>query len=157
MGPSSHGSPKDDTSDLWHAGSLTEPYNASLDMLKSYRFDNPTTGKTEHVPGEALGWKAVYSDGTKLHQFDDATGTFHRIGEVDQSRLQRFMVVGRFDGGSKLIIDWKPGMKLVHRYEVRAMQSGKAMSRRVVFGWKLDGQHCLFTVRPNGDVVAWSE
>lgn len=43
-------------------------------------------------PKQALYWIAVYKDGTGLPQYDPKTGAENRFSEIDQSRLDSFVL-----------------------------------------------------------------
>ena len=131
---------------------------------KKWYFTNPDTGNREEVELENWIWGAVYTDGTELHQFDD-NGVFHRIGEIDQSKVSMFVLYqpeGKGDGRIDFIVpkDEDGNLKevaLIHKYRNIVFQAGTAEETRrriYIFGYKVKGQspHYNF-VMPNGTIV----
>jgi hypothetical protein len=69
----------------------------------------------QKVTGELWRWRAIYENGSVLHQFNDATGRFHRFAEIDQSRLIRFEMYSNFHTHI-YAFNFPQGAKLVHKY-----------------------------------------
>lgn len=88
-----------------------------MKVLENYIFTNKKTGEVEKVVPERWGWGVLYKpteeqiklaqvnhtepERDELHQFS-SDGTFHQFSEVDQDRVQLF-VVYRLDNPSKRI------------------------------------------------------
>ena len=49
-------------------------------------------GQEVLVPLEKWVWIAIYKDGICLKQFDENTGIFHQFKEIDQSKLNVFIM-----------------------------------------------------------------
>lgn len=133
-----------------------------------YNFTNPDTQEVEQVPLEDWIWGALYDDGTELHQFTD-DGIFHRIGEVDQSKVNMWTLYqpeGKGDGRIDFIIPTeedgkKKEVALIHKYRNLVMQAGTPQEKRYrvyMFGFKIKGQKSFYNyVLPNGTVIQSTE
>jgi hypothetical protein len=104
-----------------------------------YLFTDPETNKIIEVPRERWCWIAHYSDGTKLKQFDDKDGTFHRFAEIDQKRIVSFEMVNEEEGQS-FNLQIPQGADLIHYYRNQVLNFGTGDEKRVRlynFGWKI--------------------
>jgi len=64
--------------------------------LKTYNWTNPQEpNKIIKVDEEIWKWEAVYNNETTLHQFDDETGQFHRMWEIDKNNLLLIKMTSR--------------------------------------------------------------
>lgn len=129
---------------------------------KKWNFTNPNTGENEEVALEKWIWGAVYEDGTELHQFDD-NGIFHRIGEVDQSKVNMWVLYQpKGDGRIDFIIPQEKDGKLkecslIHKYRNTVFNAGtpEEIRKRVyIFGYKIKGclPHYNF-ILPNDKII----
>lgn len=85
-------------------------------MQQIFKFTNKETDQIEEVQREKWRWIAMYNDGSELRQFDDATGLFHQLKEIEQSKLHIFkMVSDENPRGFQLLFN-PMEMKLVHLY-----------------------------------------
>lgn len=101
-------------------------------MHETYKFYDPELKKDIDVARETWGWIAVYNDGTELHQFDEKTKRFHQFKEIDQSRLNRF-VMRAWHTNQLFSVLFTPGMKLIHFYRIAVLEVGTPNERRVKF------------------------
>jgi len=135
---------------------------------KKWKYTNPDTGETEEVALERWIWGAVFEDGTEMHQFDD-NGIFHRIGEIEQSKVVMWVLYqpqGMGDGRIDFIVPREEDgslkeVALIHKYRNFIFAAGSPEETRVrayVFGFKLKGQKSLYNfVMPNGTIVQSTE
>lgn len=89
------------------------------------------------VKPTAWRWKAIYENGQELHQYNDATGRFHRFYEIDQSQLREFVMYSPQHPDQTHRLDFDPGDKLIHKY-VRGrmtlpMDDGNTITREYFF------------------------
>lgn len=131
---------------------------------KKWNFTNPDTGELEQVPLERWIWGAVYEDGTEMHQFDD-NGVFHRIAEIDQSKVVMWVLYqpqGMGDGRIDFIVPTEEDgtrkeCALIHKYRNIIFAANTPEERReriYIFGFKLKGQKSFYNyVMPNGTIV----
>jgi hypothetical protein len=109
----------------------------------------PKTGA--EVQPERWGWGVMYRDGSELHQFGD-DGIYHQIGEIDQSKIKLAALYKLNNPNEKILIPWKLGMKLIHKYvithDIRQHAQG-VTSRTYVFGYKDGNQHHYTYILPN--------
>ncbi len=113
----------------------------------------------EEVELEKWMWGVVYKDGTELHQFDN-DGIFHRIGEVDQSKVTMFTLYQpetANDGRIDIIIPEDKEVALIHKYRNVVFNAGTPEEHRkriYIFGYKVKGglPHYNF-VMPNGTII----
>lgn len=88
-------------------------------MLKEYKFHRVDKEKDvdewEEVLPERWCWEAYYHDDTVLKQFDDESGMFHQVGEIDQSKLNCFRMIN-YGTGKFHDLYFTPEMKLIHFY-----------------------------------------
>ena len=74
-----------------------------------WKFEN------EKVELERWVWGVLYKDGTELHQFDDK-GVFHRIGEVEQDKVNLFSLYKYEDPSKRIDIPMQKGMRIIYKY-----------------------------------------
>jgi len=135
---------------------------------KKYIYKNKETGEVTLVDREVWCWGAVYEDGTELHQFDD-NGIFHRIGEIDQSKVSMWVLYqpqGMGDGRIDFIVPREEDgtlkdCALVHKYRNIVLEAGtpqETRNRIYMFGFKIKGQKSFYNfVMPNGTIVQSTE
>lgn len=95
-------------------------------------------GKVEVVELERWIWTAVLDDEVEIVQFDQS-GTFHRIGELDLSRVKRFSMVNTDDVRKQISIALEPYMQPFHFYRHTVLAANKPEETRLktyVFGFK---------------------
>lgn len=114
-------------------------------------------GKEEEIPLEKWHWETTYNDGTKIKQFDDATGVFHQIGEVKEG-VKMFSLLEGIPGmvARRLDIFIPEGGKPIHKYRIIVLNAGTPDEQRVkvfIIGYKKGKQHLYNFVLPNGDIV----
>jgi hypothetical protein len=102
----------------------------------------------KQIEKESWCWEAHYADGSSLKQFDD-DGYFHQFGEIDQSRLAVFKMVGT----TTYSLPFKEGMKLIHYYDNYILNDGEARVRVYCFGYEKDGSKVICSILPNGEMV----
>jgi hypothetical protein len=110
------------------------------------------------VEGELYRWVAIYEDGTTLQQFDDADGKFHQFGEIDQSKLHVFQMVG--EGKTYTIVFDPSSMKLIHKYRhitLNALTEDEVNMKWYLFGYekKVGGHNekTLMVLTHTGELV----
>lgn len=113
-------------------------------------------GVEESVSLERWVWGVVYTDGSELHQFGE-DGVFHQFREIDQSRVQMFVMYSPADGRRyDLVVS--PEMKLIHFYRnIRTPDTGGKFVKVYVFGYEknIDGrnQQVLNFIMPDDRIV----
>lgn len=116
------------------------------------------------VEKEKFVWVAQYRDGSELRQFDDETGKFHQFGEIDQSQLHLFKMVGgtedALEDQTYTVIFDPATMKLIHKYRNIALNVGTTDEQHLrwyLFGYeKLVGGHnekTLMVLTHTGELV----
>lgn len=70
-------------------------------------------GKPEHVELKRWVWLALYKDGSYLMQFDETDKAFHQVSEIDQSKLDVFVMAHHADPSKRVEIHWKPHYQLI--------------------------------------------
>ena len=133
---------------------------------KKWTFKNPDTKKIEEVILENWIWGAVYEDGTEFHQFDD-NGNFHRIGEIEQSKVVMWVLYQpKGDGRIDFVVPREEDGKLkevalIHKYRNIVLEAGTPRETRhriYIFGYKLKGQKSFYNyVMPSGTIVQSTE
>lgn len=63
---------------------------------KIYKFHNKEIDKIIDTEEELWKWEAEYTDETVLKQFDDDTGFFHQMKEIEQSKVRALRIVSSF-------------------------------------------------------------
>lgn len=114
-----------------------------------------TTGESG-IGREQYGWKAIYSDGSSLSQYDDETQEFHQFSEIDQSKLHIFQMVNDDDIPHASLIFNPEVMKLIHfykRYNMNFMSSDVQKFTLYVFGYETANGKVLNVIVPSGEVV----
>jgi hypothetical protein len=117
-------------------------------------------GKEEIVSLERWVWVAIYKDGTYLKQFDEGTGLFHQFKEIDQNKLDVFVMQSVQEQTKRYEIHFKEGMSLIHYYRHTVLEFGTPQEQRIkvyCFGYKenIEGKSrkTILQIYPN-DVVA---
>lgn len=90
-------------------------------------------GVPESVQPERWGWIALYNDGTRLEQFevfDWETGVFHQFKEIDQSKLDAFVMENLENPALSYTIHFAPGMRLIHYYRNTVLNAGTEDEQR---------------------------
>jgi len=116
--------------------------------------------KEEEVKIENWVWVAIYQDNTELHQFN-IDGTFHQIGEIDQSKVKLFVLYQPSDlgkkAGKRIDIVVPEGAKLIHKYRHYILNFGTDQKRKVkiyIFGIKYKGGHFVYNyIMPDGRII----
>jgi hypothetical protein len=112
-------------------------------MPDTYKFTNKETGQEELVTPVKWRWIAHYKDGTKLCQYDDETGLFHQIKEIDRTKLQHLQMVSLENPhGFKLEIPEEAEM--VHFYRNFRPAGSIEWLRFFIFGWKIKLENKVF-------------
>lgn len=119
-----------------------------------------THNKTnEEVQVERWVWGAVYNDNTELQQFDVATGLFHSVTEVDQSKLKMFTMYATFDNDNmdrRVDIMLPEGAQVFHFYRNTVLEAGTENEVRFkiyVFGYKYKGATHYNFILPNDKLI----
>lgn len=124
-------------------------HKTQVDSFKFYR-----DGVAEKVEREAWRWLVVYHDGTTLSQFDIATGLFHQLKEIDQSKLKIFSMV--HDELPPQVLLFEPGMKLIHLYRRLRLNDNQVKQTWYIFGYER-GKEKRFTVITPNEIVNTSD
>jgi hypothetical protein len=123
--------------------------------MTEYRFYRESTGQWENVQLERWRWVATYTDGTKLHQFDNETKLFHQFREIEQDRLHSFSMT--CDGKAPILLHWKPSYKLIHFYmRYRSMTIGNDTQKVYnvyCFGYEEAGHKVIMMIMPDDGIV----
>lgn len=109
------------------------------------------TLKTEY---EVVMSKPAGLERDELHQFGDDL-RFHRIGEIDQDRVEvaSLYFYDDYSMQKRIDIPFRPGMKLIHKYRNIRPAGYKNFIKVYMFGYKYEGQHCIFFVLPDDRIV----
>jgi hypothetical protein len=120
--------------------------------IRTFRYHNKVTDSYEVVEPEMWRWRANYDDGTFIEQFD-SFDRFHRIEEIDSTRLQVFLMQNT-ETGKTISIKFPTGATPMHFY-VRGGQVGDPRSSYTiyVFGYELQAQKTLMAILPDGNVA----
>lgn len=132
--------------------------------MNKWTYQNKETGATEEVELERWMWGVLYKDGTELHQFDNA-GIFHRIAEVDQSKVALWCLYqpgadkrGRID----FVVPEGKEVALIHKYRHFILNAGTKEETRkkvYIFGYKVKGglPHLNFVLPDDRIVQSYGE
>jgi hypothetical protein len=117
-------------------------------------------GISENVSFQRWRWIAVYNDGTFLKQFDETTGTFHQLKEIDQKKLDIFRMVRNDDQMQSDLLFRPEEMKLIHFYIQTKLEDNKFSFTSYCFGYEknikgVSVKH-LITILPN-DIFVMSD
>lgn len=126
------------------------PDEQSNSMPKKYTFHRD--GVPEKVNREEWRWEATYTDGSVIKQFDDNTGLFHQIGEIDQSRLHSLKMV--HDELPSVVLLFEPEMKLIHKYRRIVLENGQQRMTFYIIGYKKGGEFRYLVLTPQE--VIWT-
>ena len=85
-------------------------------MHTTFNFFSKETGELENVQREKWRWIAIYDDGSELRQFDEATGLFHQLQEIEQAKLHIFKMVSDENPIGFQVLFNPMEMKLIHLY-----------------------------------------
>jgi hypothetical protein len=108
----------------------------------------------EEVALERWAWGAIFVDGSELKQFAD-DGTYHQIGEIDQSKLSLFVMYRTDDPNKRIDMSFKEGMRLVHKYKMVKPYYMQDFVRVYCFGYNKAGQeHRVFILPDDRFIVA---
>ena len=110
-------------------------------MPDKYTFINKETGQSEVVEPVHWRWVAHYKDGTKLCQYDDETGLFHQIKEINRPNLQYLQMVS-LENQNSYKLEIPEGAEMVHFYRNLRPAGATQFMKLFIFGWKvtLDGK-----------------
>jgi len=126
-----------------------------MTVYKFYR----EPGKYIEAKPERWRWEAYYTDGTSLKQFDDSTGLYHQFREIDQGKLDRFVM--RHEKSylvPPITLKFKPWMKLIHHYDVTVSYSvgtgGRSggSERVYCFGYEGRGNKVIIRILPDDTI-----
>lgn len=112
-------------------------------------------GEEIKVKKEVWCWVVIYNDGKELHQFGQA-GTFHRIGEVEQHKIEKAFIY-KPGTDKKIEIPWQPGMKIIHKYRnihPYYLEDLKETIRVYIFGYHYKGENNYLFILPDDKVIA---
>ena len=115
-------------------------------MQKTYTFTNKETGAKEQVDPVKWRWIAHYKNGSTLQQYDDATGLFHQIKEIDRENLIALQMVSEANPIG-ITIEIPAKSQMVHYYRNIKSHEFDAQYglnkdkfefvRMFIFGWKM--------------------
>lgn len=106
----------------------------------------------EKVELEAWVWTAIYTDGSQLKQFDDE-GRFHQFREIDQTRLNAFVMSAPDGKQPPKILKFEPWFKLIHFYRQIMLEDGAVSIRLYCFGYETPYAKVIMVIMPDGSVV----
>jgi len=101
---------------------------------KFYRKEIEEWEEVEHVLWE---WRAIYKDNTNLLQYGD-DGIFHQTKEIDQSRLEIF-IMENIDTHQRISIEFPEKAKLFFQYQNAILNAGSREEKRLImfiFGYE---------------------
>ena len=117
-------------------------------------------GVAETVELQRWVWLALYKDGTYLMQFDNETGLFHQLQEIEQDKLDVFVMQHHADATKRYEIHWQPHYKLIHFYRKFRNEEmpENEWQQTYCFGYEVKDSNgmvtkMIFEIYPN-DVVA---
>lgn len=85
---------------------------------------------------ERWQWVAIYNDNTSLKQFDETTGFFHQLKEIDQTKLNIFRMLCD-DLKMQYDLVFNPTeMKLIHFYRNSILRNDKYRLKSYCFGYE---------------------
>lgn len=88
----------------------------------------------------------------ELHQFDPS-GTFHRIGEVNQEAVDLFTIYKFGEPQKTMVVKVEPTMRLIYKYVNAKPFFLNSFIRIFMFGYKKGSQQHLNFILPNDIVV----
>ena len=102
---------------------------------------NTTEANLIEVSVERWSWGVIYNDNTELHQFQDGEpdGIFHRIQEIDWSRVKMFSMYKTNDIRKRIDILVTPEMQVFHFYRNIKPFYLEGFVKVYVFGYKIKG------------------
>jgi len=102
---------------------------------------NTTEENLIEVSIERWSWGVIYNDNTELHQFQDGEpdGIFHRIQEIDWSRVKMFSMYKSDDIKKRIDILVTPEMQVFHFYRNIKPFYLEGFVKVYVFGYKIKG------------------
>ena len=102
---------------------------------------NTTEANLIEVSVERWSWGVIYNDNTELHQFQDGEpdGIFHRIQEIDWSRVKMFSMYKSDDIRKRIDILVTPEMQVFHFYRNIKPFYLEGFVKVYVFGYKIKG------------------
>ncbi len=117
-------------------------------------------GVEEKVSLERWCWSVLYNDETEFNQFD-SKGVFHKIREVDQSKILKWALYQKpmlgAKGAIEIIIPQDKEVSLIHKYKNYVFSAGTPNENKVrvyVFGYKIKGQQAhLNYILPDNTIV----
>ena len=86
-------------------------------------------------------WKAVYTDGNSLSQYNKGDGIENKYTNIDRSRLSQFILFA--DGNPKVIISLNDNKRLIYRKRIAMSFAGaNAGNQETVYlaGWQEERQ-----------------
>ena len=120
-------------------------------MPDTWKFCRDGAGE-ETVELERWIWTAIYQDGTQLKQFDD-DGRFHQFREIDQTRLNAFVMSTPDESHPPVILKFEPGYKLIHFYRNISLNNGAIRIRLYCFGYESVNAKVILVIMPDNRVV----
>ncbi len=86
---------------------------------------------------ERFVWVAAYKDGDLLFQCDEFGEIKHKFTEIDQERLEQFLVFDRV-AGRRITLKFNPSMKLIFYWDryITLTSSGEKRTTVACFGWQ---------------------
>lgn len=124
-----------------------------MTVYKFYR----EPGRYIKAQPERWRWEAYYTDGSSLKQFDDKELLYHQFREIDQSKLDRFVM--RHEKSylvPAITLKFKPWMKLIHYYEnTVSMSMGRGPTRHekvYCFGYEGSKGKTIIRILPDDSI-----
>ena len=94
------------------------------------------------------------ADQDMLYQFDTRDMTFHRVGEIEQDRLEMFSLYkAGVENKQRIDIPWQTGMRLIHKYRNIKPFYKDTVERIYMVGYKYNGEHSFIFVLPDDRII----
>ena len=113
-----------------------------------YKYTNEK-GEVEIIEKEKWCWGAIFEDGSELRQFDDK-GIFHRVGEIDQSKLSMFVLYKDGDESKRIDMPFQKGMKLIYKYRNIRPYYLDHFVKVYILGYKFESRYAFNFILPDG-------
>lgn len=126
-------------------------YIGRFNFMDTKKYILKSTG--EEVTEERWGWGVVYEDNTTLRQFDEATGEFHQLGEIDQDRVKLFVMYKISEPEKRIDLVFPKNARLIHRYRNIKPFYKDHFVRVYLFGYKKGDQYCYNFILPDDRMV----
>ena len=128
--------------------------------------DNTMSKNTNTMGSSPYMWVAVYADGSSLLQYEQVEESnkivTHSFYDINQSKLDYFIVVSKEDVTRKYVLKFTPQMKKLIYYEDKYMNV-KMDSRnpevldkgyaKTCVGYENEGEKIIVEIYPHGEII----